>query len=356
MAGPLEGIRVVELAGIGPAPFAGRLLAQLGAQVLRVARPGDPPDGADGLGAGRPRLSADLKDPAVRQTVLNAVAVADVLLEGFRPGVAERLGLSPQVCLAANPRLIYARMTGWGQTGPRAGEVGHDINYLAVTGALHAIGTAGGPPVPPLNLLADFGGGAMFCVTGILAALLHRERSGTGQVLDVSMVDGVCNLLAMVWAMLGAGTWCDQRGVNLLDGGAPFYTVYECADGRYIAVGALEEPFYAALLAGLGLADLPDRDQPGNWAALRAAFAAAFATRPRDDWAAHFAGTPACVTAVLSLSEAGADPHLTARGCLRQRAGQIEPAPAPRFSGSPAGAPAEPEDAAELLGRWGVRT
>jgi alpha-methylacyl-CoA racemase len=354
VAGPLEGVRVVELAGIGPGPFAAAQLAALGADVLRVVRPGDPPSGADGLGSGRPVLPADLKDPAVTLLILNAVSVADVLLESFRPGVCERLGLGPQVCLSRNPRLVYARVTGWGQTGPRAGEVGHDINYLSLTGALHAIGAAGGPPVPPLNLLADFAGGSMFAVTGVLAALFARQATGTGQVVDVAMVDGVSALLTMVWGMFSAGAWRDERGANLLDGGAPFYTVYRCADDRYVAVGALEESFYAALLAGLELPDLPPRDGPENWPALRERFAAAFLSRPRADWLERFSASPACVTPVLSLTEARRDPHLRARGTLVDTPDGVGPAPAPRFSADPARAGRDPISGAELLARWGV--
>ena len=354
MAGPLAGIRVLELAGIGPAPLACQLLADLGAEVLRVDRPGAPAV-ADGLAAGRPALVLDLKEPAGLEQLLDVAAVADVLVEGFRPGTAERLGFGPQICLGRNERLVYARMTGWGQEGPRAGRAGHDINYLSVAGALHAIGPAGGPPVPPINLLADFGGGSMFLVTGVLAALLERERTGAGQVVDAAMVDGVSYLMTMLWRWFSAGRWRDARGANLLDGGAPFYCTYECADGGFVAVGALEPQFYEALVAGLGLPDLPSRDDPANWPELRRRIAAAFATRGRDSWAEHFAGSDACVTAVLGLAEAPLDPHLAARATLRVAAGQVTPAPAPRFSRTEALGAQPGNDAVALLRRWGAK-
>ena len=339
---------MVELAGIGPAPLACRMMADLGAEVLRVERvSGGGID--DGLGGGRARLAVDLKDPAALERVLGAVGRADVLVEGFRPGVAERLGLGPQQCQARNARLVYARMTGWGQDGPLAQRAGHDLNYLSLTGALHAIGEAGGPPVVPLNLVADFGGGAMLLVTGVLAALVERAASGSGQVVDVAMVDGVSALMGMTWSMWSAGAWRDERGSNLLDGGAPFYGTYACADGRHVAVGALEPQFYAQLVAGLGLEDLPG--QHDDWPALRAAFAAAFLTRTRDEWAEVFAGTDACVTPVLSLEEAPEGAHLAARGTLLRDGEGVRPAPAPRFSRTP-GAVGEAVDAEDLLARW----
>ncbi|MDN3295385.1 CaiB/BaiF CoA-transferase family protein [Streptomyces ficellus] len=331
--GPLHGLRVVELAAIGPAPFACMMFADLGADVLRVDR-------ADGgrsfaawhriLDRGRRSTALDLKDPAGVAELLRLAERADVLVEGFRPGVAERLGIGPEVCRERNPRLVYARMTGWGQEGPLATTPGHDINYLALTGALHAIGEAGGPPVPPLNLLGDFGGGAMFLVAGVLAALYERAASGRGQVVDAAIVDGTNALLGMVVAMAGAGTWRQERGVNLLDGGAPFYTCYTCADGGHVAVGALEDRFYAALLHGLGLAPagLPDRDDPANWPALRRRFADRFLRHDRDTWARRFEDTEACVTPVLTVTEAAGHPHHRARG-----GGPA--APAPRFSRTP---------------------
>src|SRR5690242_3113957 len=311
--GPLAGLRVFERAGIGPGPFCAMMLADQGASVLRVDRPG--PGGPDGAGRGgsrdreflnRGRRSAvlDLKHPRAVDALLRLADTADVLIEGLRPGVTERLGAGPEVCLARNPRLVYARMTGWGQDGPMANTVGHDIGYIARTGALHALGRAGGPPQFPANLLGDFGGGGMLVAFGICAALLERATSGTGQVIDAAIVDGVASLLAMPWMLIAQGQWRDERGVNLLDGGAPWYDVYEAADGGWLAVGALEPPFYAALLGGLELTAVPDRDDPANWPKLRAMFAARFKQRTRDQWAQVFAGSDACVEPVLSLLEA----------------------------------------------------
>ncbi|MFH9471897.1 CaiB/BaiF CoA transferase family protein [Streptomyces clavifer] len=332
--GPLHGLRVLELAAIGPAPFACMMFADLGADVVRVDR-------ADGrrsftdwhreLDRGRRTVALDLKDPSGVADLLRLMDGADVLVEGFRPGVAERLGIGPDVCRERNPGLVYARMTGWGQDGPLADTPGHDINYLALTGALYAIGEAGGPPVPPVNLLGDFGGGAMFLVTGVLAALHERRSSGLGQVVDAAIVDGVNTLLAMATGMADAGHWRHERGANLLDGGAPYYTCYVCADGGHVAVGALEERFYGALLAGLGIGPdrLPDRADPANWPALRREFAGRFLLHDRDTWARLFDGTEACVTPVLRIDEAPAHPHQRARG-----GGPA--APAPRFSRTPA--------------------
>ena len=338
---------MLELAGIGPAPLACRLLADLGADVLRLERSGGSVD--DGLAAGRPRLVVDLKDPAQVARVLDAVAGADVLIEGMRPGAADRLGLGPDACTARNPRLVYARMTGWGQDGPLAQRAGHDLNYLSLTGALHAIGPEGKPAVP-LNLVADFGGGSMFLVTGVLAALVERERSGQGQVVDVAMVDGVSALMGMTWSMWSSGVWRDERSANLLDGGAPFYDTYACADGRWVAVGAIEPQFYAQLVSGLGLAGLPG--QYDDWPATRAAFTAAFRTRTRDEWARVFAGTDACVTPVLTLTEAPDGEHLAARGTLVRDGKAVRPAPAPRLSRTPGQVAEATADAEELLARW----
>uniref|UniRef100_A0AAU2JV78 CoA transferase n=1 Tax=Streptomyces sp. NBC_00049 TaxID=2903617 RepID=A0AAU2JV78_9ACTN len=331
--GPLSGLKVVELAAIGPGPFACMMFADLGAEVIRIDR-------ADGrrsfaswhkvLDRGRRSTAVDLKSPDGVAEVLDLVAGADILVEGFRPGVAERLGIGPDVCLDRNPALVYARMTGWGQDGPLAQTPGHDINYLALTGALHAIGEAGGPPVLPVNLLGDFAGGSMFLVTGVLAALYERQRTGRGQVVDAAIVDGVGAMLGMLVGMAAAGEWRHERGVNLLDGGAPFYTCYACADGAYVAVGALEERFYAALLQGLALdaAALPDRDDPGNWPHLRREFANRFIQHDRDHWARLFENTEACVTPVLSVVEAASHPHHQARG-------SGPAASAPRFSRTP---------------------
>jgi alpha-methylacyl-CoA racemase len=360
MGGPLGGLRVVELAGIGPGPHAAMMLADLGADVVRVQRPGDAGvlPHRDQLLRGRRLVLADLGQPAERDAVLELISRADVLLEGFRPGVAERLGLGPDALLARNPRLVYGRITGWGQHGPLASRAGHDINYLALTGGLHAIGRPGERPVPPLNLVGDFGGGSMLVLTGVLAALWERERSGRGQVVDAAMVDGIGVLLQMVWGLRASGLWSDERGANLLDGGAPFYDTYECADGGYVAVGSLEHRFYTRLLEGLGLdpEDLPDRDDPGEWPALRERLRAAFAGRTRDEWAEIFAGTDACVTPVLRFDEVAGHPHAAARGSVIEVDGVPQAAPAPRFSRSrtapPAAPPREPEDLAGALARW----
>jgi alpha-methylacyl-CoA racemase len=341
--GPLAGLRVIELAGIGPAPHAAMVLSDLGGDVVRVERPGGrsallgPPAATDALLRGRRRVVADLQTEAGRALVLDLAAHADVLLEGMRPGVAERLGVGPDTCLARNPRLVYGRMTGWGQDGPRSAEVGHDINYIGLTGALHAIGRPDAPPPPPLNLVGDFGGGSMLLLVGILAALWERDRSGRGQVIDAAMVDGTALLTQMTLALRGVGAWTDDRAGNLLDGGAPFYDTYPCADGRYVAVGALEPQFFAALLDGLGLdpATVGDQYDRTGWPAMRHAFRARFATRTRDEWAAHFAGSDACVTPVLSFAEALTDPHLTARGTYVDMDGIRQAAPAPRFSRTP---------------------
>lgn len=343
MSGPLTGVRVVEFAGLGPAPFCSMLLADLGADVIRVDRPlapGQRPRDPriDVINRGRRSIVVDLKNPAAVETTLELIATADILIEGFRPGVMERLGLGPEPCLAGNPRLVYGRMTGWGQTGPYARTAGHDITYLAVTGALHAIGSPGGPPVPPLNLVGDFGGGALYLAFGVLAALTEARATGRGQVVDAAIVDGTAGLLAMARARLSDGSWRDERGTNLLDGGAPFYGVYECADGRHVAVGALEPQFWAELLRLLGRSDDPvlaGRDDRGRWPEVRAHLAAIFITRTRDEWTALCAGTDACLAPVLSLEEARADPHNVARGVLVDVDGVTHPAPAPRFRATP---------------------
>ncbi|WP_031065864.1 CaiB/BaiF CoA transferase family protein [Streptomyces sp. NRRL WC-3742] len=362
-SGPLAGLRVVELAAIGPAPYACMMLADLGAEVVRVDRA----DGARSFAAwhtvldrGRRSIALDLKDPRAVEVVLALVRRSDVLIEGFRPGVAERLGLGPDACRAANPRLVYGRMTGWGQDGPLAQTPGHDINYIALTGALDAIGRAGGPPVPPLNLLGDFAGGGMLLVNGVLSALYERLSSGQGQVVDAAIVDGVSGMLGMLVGMTGDGQWHEARGANLLDGGAPFYDVYACADGGHVAVGALEERFYRALLEGLGLAGepLPDRADEANWPELRRRFAERFATATREDWTARFEGTEACVTPVLGLAEAARHPHAVARRGFLSTAGLHQPAPAPRFGRSeapePAAAPAPGEHTRAILAECGL--
>ncbi len=336
MSGPLAGARVVELAGLGPGPFAAMLLADLGADVVRVDRPGP---GAEDPHAyvmhrGRRSVAVDLKTDDGRAVVLRLVEGADALVEGNRPGVMERLGLGPAPCLARNPRLVYGRMTGWGQEGPLAPTAGPDIDYIALSGALAIASRHGERPVPPVNLLGDFGGGGAVLALGIVAALWEAARSGRGQVVDAAMVDGSAVLTTMLHGLLAQGRWRDEAGVNFADTGSPFYEVYECADGRHIAVGALERPFYERLLAGLGLegADLPDRGDEAHWPALKDRFAAVFRTRTRDEWAEVFAATDACVAPVLTLTEAPRHPHNVERSTFVERAGIVQPAPAPRFS------------------------
>jgi alpha-methylacyl-CoA racemase len=361
-AGPLVGLRVVELAGIGPGPHAAMVLADLGADVVRVDRPGGAlelgdPGRPDPTLRGRRGVVADLKEPAGREAVLRLADRADVLIEGYRPGVAERLGVGPDVCLARNPRLVYGRITGWGQDGPLARRAGHDLNYISLTGALHAIGRAGERPVPPLNLVGDMGGGSMLLLVGVLAALWEARGSGRGQVVDAAMVDGASLLMQTIWALSGHGRWRDEREANLLDGGAPWYDVYACADGRHVAVGPLESRFYAQLLTGLGLdpAALPDRGDAASRAALRERLRTAFASRTRDEWAAVFDGSDACVTPVLALGEVPAHPHLAARGTVVAPDGVPQAAPAPRFSRTPPvlpGPPTGPEDVEAVLADW----
>ncbi|HET9610988.1 MAG TPA: CaiB/BaiF CoA-transferase family protein [Acidimicrobiales bacterium] len=340
MAGPLAGLHVVELAGLGPAPFSAMVLADLGAEVVRVDRPGRANAVArmDVLNRGRRSIAVDLKHPDGIEVVLRLAAEADALIEGFRPGVAERLGVGPEPCLDRNPRLVYGRMTGWGQQGPYAAEAGHDITYAAVAGALAHIGRAGQPPTPPLNLVADFGGGGMLLALGVVAGVLSSQRTGEGQVVDAAMVDGVALLMAPFFMALRSGYFTDERGTNLLDSGAPFYDCYRCADGRYVAVGALEPQFFAALLAGLGIeeGELGDQHDRSGWPAMRRRFADVFAARPRDAWVAHFAGRDACVAPVNTTEETFADPHMAARATVVQPDGVAQPSPAPRFSATPA--------------------
>ncbi|MFN4040477.1 MAG: CaiB/BaiF CoA transferase family protein [Brevundimonas sp.] len=341
---PLAGVRILEFDGLGPVTFAGMVLADLGADVIRLTRGSGAPAavfddvGGEILHRGRRVLPVDLKSDADLATVKHLATRADAVIEGFRPGVMERLGLGPDVLHAANPQLVYARVTGWGQTGPLADQVGHDINYIALSGALHPMGEPDRPPRPPLNLIGDYGGGAMMAVTGLLAALVQAKATGLGAVVDAAMTDGSALLTSLFHALEGRGLWSDRRGSNLLDGGAPFYRCYACRDGRFVAVGALEPRFYAALLAGL---DIPPAEAPqydlAAWDGLHSRFAAAFAERDRDDWADHFAGTEACVTPVLTLSEARNHPHNLARATFAGGA----PQPAPRFNGE--------HDAAEPL-------
>jgi alpha-methylacyl-CoA racemase len=361
MTGPLQGLRVIELAGIGPGPHAAMILGDLGADVVRVDRPSksDKPS-RDALLRNRRSIAANLKDPEDRDMVLRLIAKADVLIEGFRPGVTERLGLGPEDCAKVNERLVYARMTGWGQTGPRAHQAGHDINYISLNGILHAIGHVNERPVPPLNLVGDFGGGSMFLLVGVLAALWERERSGKGQTIDAAMVDGSSVLAQMQWAFRANGLWNDVRGTNMLDTGAPYYDTYECADGRHVAVGSIEPQFYAELLERLGLdpAGLPDQNDVARWPELRARLAETFASRDRDEWAAVFAASDACVTPVLSFGEVECESHNTDRQTFYRDDTGIFPAPAPRFSRTTTSRPKRPgvpgADTEEVLKDWGA--
>ncbi|TMM50638.1 CaiB/BaiF CoA transferase family protein [Sulfitobacter sabulilitoris] len=341
MAGPLASLRVVEFSGLGPAPLAGQLLADLGADVITIDRKSARADPADVNRRGKRSLAVNLKSPDGLAVVQRLLERTDILIEGFRPGVMERLGLGPQDC---PDRLIYGRMTGWGQDGPWAQAAGHDINYLALTGALHAMGEADRPPVPPLNLVADYGGGTMFLVFGVLAAMIERGVSGKGQVVDAAMVDGVPAMMGLIHMMLAKGQWTQSRGANWLDGAAPFYRCYTCADGKFVSVGPLEPQFFAELLARAGL---PDTDQASQndtttWAEKTTRYAEIFKTRTRDEWAAIFAGTDACVAPVLSFSEATLHPHNRARGTFVDIGGVTQAAPAPRFSRTPADGPAAP--------------
>ncbi|QBX37598.1 CoA transferase [Brevundimonas sp. S30B] len=354
---PLAGVRILEFDGLGPVTFAGMVLADFGADVIRLTRGGGAPAavfddvGGEILHRGRPALPVDLKSDDDLATVKHLAGRADAVIEGFRPGVMERLGLGPEALQRANPQLVYARVTGWGQTGPLADQVGHDINYIALSGALHHIGEPDRPPRPPLNLIGDYGGGAMMMVSGLLAALVQARATGRGVVVDAAMTDGSALLTSLFHALEARGLWSDRRGANLLDGGAPFYRCYACRDGRFVAVGALEPRFYAALLAGL---DIPAVEAPqydlATWPGLHARFATAFAGRDRDDWAAHFMGTEACVTPVLTLAEAREHPHNLARAAFAGGA----PQPAPRFDGDAPEATSIPPALApdQALARW----
>ncbi|MCT9810895.1 CoA transferase [Acidovorax sp. Be4] len=360
MAGPLQGLRVIEMAGIGPGPFCAMLFADMGAEVIRITRPGTPVDPNDILARSRSTVAIDLRAEGAARKVLDIVASADVLIEGFRPGVMERLGLGPDACLARNPRLVYGRMTGWGQHGPLAQAAGHDINYIAISGALHAIGRSGEAPVAPLNYVGDFGGGAMLLAVGVLSALYEAQRSGRGQVIDAAMTDGAALLSAMFYGFKAAGRWSNQRGENLLDGGAHFYDTYACADGKFVAVGAIEPQFYALLRERCGIADDPTFDaqmDADRWPLLKLRMADVFRTRTRDEWCLLLEGSDACFAPVLDWDEAPAHAHNRARGTFVDVAGVVQPAPAPRFSRTPPAPPvaagsAALEDGAALLRRW----
>ncbi len=363
MPGPLTGVRVIELPAIGPVPFLGMLLADLGAEVVRIDKlPGQGgmfgglPAGP--LGRGRRSIGLDLRRPGAAEVLLRLAERCDALIEGFRPGVAERLGVGPDAVLARNPALVYGRMTGWGQHGPLAATAGHDITYLAVTGLLHGIGPAAGPPVPPINYVADFGGGSMFLATGLLAALLHARATGEGQVVDAAMTEGAAYLGSMTRTFLASGGWKDERGANMLDGGAPNYRCYECSDGRYVAVGALEPQFWAALVGGLGLDPdtTPSPYDAAQWPACAELLTATFATKPRDEWAAIFEAVDACVAPVLTLHEAPHHPHNVARASYGLVGDATLATPAPKFSATPGGLTELTElgaDSAELLAELG---
>ncbi|MFE9116444.1 CaiB/BaiF CoA transferase family protein [Streptomyces sp. NPDC007172] len=359
--GPLAGVRVVELAGIGPGPFAAMLLADLGADVVRVDRPGGAGLGIDPAydltNRNKRSVIVDLKAPGGPGLVLDLVERADILVEGYRPGVAERLGVGPEPCLGRNPRLVYGRMTGWGQDGPLAQRAGHDIAYIAITGTLGMIGGADGGPVVPANLVGDYAGGSLYLVIGVLAALQHARGGGAGQVVDAAIVDGTAHLATMIHGMLAAGGWQDRRGANLLDGGCPFYGTYETSDGQYMAVGSLEQQFYDEFVRLLGIADVaPARKDLTRWPQLRTAIAERFRTRTREEWTAVFEDSDACVAPVLSLKEAPHHPHLAARATFTAHGGMTQPAPAPRFSATPGSihrSPALPgADTADVARDW----
>lgn len=371
MTGPLDGTRVLVLAGMGPVPYLSMLLADMGADVVRVERPSAGADRAIGQVAGLTperdvvnrgvdSILLDLKDPAGRECVRRLARAAEVFVEGFRPGVAERLGVGPDELLAVNPRLVYARLTGYGQSGPSAHEAGHDINYVARSGALHAMARRGERPRPPVNLLGDYAGGGALGAFGVVCALLAARQSGIGQVLDIAMVDGVAALTAKLQGLRAAGLYADEPGTNYLDSGAPFYDTYACADGRYIAVGALEPTFYQQFISRLGVdtRDWPDQEDRDEWPRLGSLIAGAIRRRTRDEWEHTFHGTDACVSAVLTFDEAAADPHNAARGLYRDIEAVLHPAPAPRFSATPPRAPSTPSSNAstvsEIEGRWQI--
>lgn len=366
--GVLSGYKVVEFAGIGPAPMCAMLLSDMGAEVLRIDRIEDADLGVatdakfNLLGRGRRSVAIDLKQPAGTEAALKLIKQADALIEGFRPGVMERLGVGPDVCLARNPRLVFGRMTGWGQEGPLAKAVGHDINYIALVGALHSIGRKGEPPVPPLNLVGDFGGGGVFLALGVVGALLEAQKSGKGQVIDVAMIDGAASLMTAIYGLRAAGKWTDNRGENILDTGAHYYNVYETKDGQYVSVGSIEPKFYAELLrlTGLEREELPRQNDRSAWSALTEKLAAIFKTKTRAEWDELLEGSDICYAPVLNMKEAAGHPHNQARATFVEIDGVPQPAPAPRFSRTPSAIqrpPASPgEHTEEALRDWGFET
>ncbi len=366
--GPLSGIKIIELAGLGPAPYGAMLLADLGADVIRIDRAGNVTGGdpatppGDLLARGRRSVGVDLKHPDGVATVLDLVAGADAVVEGFRPGVMERLGLGPDVCLERNRRLVYARMTGWGQDGPYAPTAGHDINYIALAGALEPMGRAGQQPTPPINLIGDFGGGGMMLAFGVCAALLEVRTSGKGQVIDAAMVDGAASLMTMTWSFRAMGMWSDERGTNMLDTGAHFYDTYETADGKYVSIGSIEPQFYRELLRLTGLEgeELPHQQDKAQWPALKERLAAIFREKTRDEWCALMEGTDVCFAPVLAMAEAPLHPHIAERGTFTEVAGVTQPAPVPRFSRTPGAIERPPAHAGqhtdEVLADWGLDT
>ena len=363
--GPLSGYKIIEMAGIGPAPMCAMLLADMGADVLLIDRTTGSDLGIplsakyDLLKRGRRSVALDLKRPEAVATVLRLIAQADALIEGFRPGVMERLGLGPDVCLAGNPRLVYGRMTGWGQEGPLAHAAGHDINYIALVGVLHAIGRKGESPVPPLNLVGDFGGGALYLALGVVAGLLEAQKSGRGQVVDAAMIDGAASLMTLMYGLHAAGKWVEQRGANMLDSGAHYYDTYETSDGKYVAVGAIEAKFYRELLrlSGLEGEKLPAQNETSSWPAMKQRLTAIFRTKTRDEWCRIMEGTEVCFAPVLSMSEAAAHPHNRHRATLVEVDGVTQPAPAPRFSRTPGAIQRPPSasgaDTETALRDWG---
>jgi alpha-methylacyl-CoA racemase len=365
MMGPLNGYKVIELAGIGPAPMCAMLLSDLGAEVIRIDRTADAGLGISLqtkyslLNRGRRSIALDLKRPEAIETLLKLVERADALIEGFRPGVMERLGIGPEICLARNPRLVYGRMTGWGQEGPLALAAGHDINYIALSGALNTIGRRGEAPVPPLNLIGDFGGGALYLAFGVVAGLLETQKSGKGQVIDTAMVDGAASLMTAIYGMHGAGFWTDERGTNVLDTGAHYYDVYETSDGKYISIGSIEGKFYEELLrlSGLKKEELAPQNDRKSWPKMKDRVAALFRTKTRDEWCKIMEGSDICFAPVLSMAEAPKHPHNRHRGTFIEQDGVVQPAPAPRFSRTPGSIQRPParagEHTEEALRDWG---